>query len=186
MARISVVQYEQAEGELKSIYDDLMEERGKLSEVLKIQSLHPETIKSHTQLYLDIMLTQSPLTRAERELIATVVSVINGCNYCQIHHSTALNAYWKDQERINKLLKDYKLASLSSKEMVMCDFAVHLTKNPSEHEKNNYTETLKEVGLDDRSILDLVLVISYFNFVNRTVLALGVQLEQDKGEGYIY
>lgn len=186
MARINVVQYEQAEAELKGIYDELIQKRGKLSEVLKIQSLHPETIKSHTQLYLDIMFAQSPLTRAERELIATVVSVANGCMYCQVHHSTALNAYWKDQERINTLLKDYKSAGLTTKEIVMCDFAIRLTKNPAEHEKESFTETLRNAGLDDRAILDLVLVTSYFNFVNRTVLALGVQLEQDKAEGYKY
>ena len=186
MARINVIPYEQAEGELKSIYDDLIQKRGKLSQVLMIQSLHPETIKSHTQLYLDLMFAQSPLTRAERELIATVVSVANGCNYCQVHHSTALNAYWKDQQRINTLLTDYNSASLTRKEIAMCDFAIQLTKKPGEHEKGSFTDTLKDIGLDDRSILDLVLVISYFNFVNRTVLALGVQLEEDKGEGYKY
>ena len=41
-------------------------------------------------------------------------------------------------------------------------------------------------GLVERAILDAALVIAYFNFVNRLVLGLGVQLEQDKGEGYKY
>ena len=46
-------------------------------------------------------------------------------------------------------------------------------------------EQLKQEGLDDRAVLDAALVISYFNFVNRMVLGLGVHLEEDAG-GYEY
>ncbi len=45
---------------------------------------------------------------------------------------------------------------------------------------------LKETGLDDRAILDATLVVAYFNFVNRMVLSLGVQLEEQNGEGFRY
>lgn len=186
MSRIASIPYEQADGELKSIYDDLIHKRGRLSAVLMIQSLSPATIKSHTQLYLDIMFAQSPLTRIEREVIATVVSVANRCHYCQIHHSTALNNYWKDDIRVQKLLENYRAADLSEKELIICNYAIHLTKNPGEHESTNFTEQLKKVGCDDRAILDITLVTSYFNFVNRMVLALGVQLENEFVDGYKY
>jgi len=68
----------------------------------------------------------------------------------------------------------------------MCDFAVHLTKNPATHEATDFTSALKEAGLSDEAILDVALVTSYFNFVNRMVLSLGVQLEEHQGEGYKY
>lgn len=42
---------------------------------------------------------RSGLKRAERELIAVVVSATNGCAYCVQHHAEALNSYWKDSER---------------------------------------------------------------------------------------
>jgi alkylhydroperoxidase family enzyme len=45
---------------------------------------------------------------------------------------------------------------------------------------------MKDSGLDDRSILDAALVIAYFNFVNRLVLGLGVETEQEGTGGYIY
>ena len=63
---------------------------------------------------------------------------------------------------------------------------MHLTQNPVAHEQQNFTSPLKDKGLDDAAILDVVLVTSYFNFVNRMVLSLGVQLEEHKGEGYKY
>ncbi len=186
MARIKVIQHEEAEGELKSIYDDLVVTRGQLSEVLKIQSLHPSSIKSHTAFYMDIMFGKSALSRAEKEMIAVVVSVVNGCMYCQTHHGTALNNYWKDESRIEQLKSNYNHAGLSEKEVAMCHFSVHLTQYPAAHENEDYTQQLRNKGLDDSAILDVVLVTSYFNFVNRMVMALGVQLEEHKGEGYKY
>ncbi len=186
MARIKVIQYEEAEGELKTVYDDIIAKRGQLSEVLKIQSLHPSFIKSHTAFYMDIMFSKTALSRAEKEMIAVVISVVNGCMYCQTHHGTALNNYWKDKNRIEQLKSNYHSAGLSEKEHAMCDFSVHLTQYPAAHENKDYTQQLRDKGLDDSSILDVVLVTSYFNFVNRMVLSLGVQLEEHKGEGYKY
>lgn len=105
MARIKVIQHEEAGNELKSTYNELIAKRGKLSEVLKIQSLHPASIRSHVNFYMDIMFSKTALSRAEKELIAVVVSVANGCLYCQTHHGAALNAYWKDKEIIEHLKK---------------------------------------------------------------------------------
>lgn len=50
----------------------------------------------------------------------------------------------------------------------------------------NRTENLRQGGFDDRAILDATLVVAYFNFVNRIVLALEVQIEEKAGEGYKY
>ncbi len=186
MARIKVIEYEEANTELKATYDELIAKRGKLSEVLKIQSLHPASIQSHMAFYMDIMFSRTALSRTEKEMIAVVVSAANGCMYCQTHHATALNAYWKSDERISQLRTDYRTAQLSTKEEAMCDFAVHLTNNPAAHQDKDFTEAIKQAGLSDEGILDVVLVTSYFNFVNRMVLGLGVQLEEHRGEGYKY
>ena len=67
MANIKVVQHEEATGRLKEIYDDLIEKRGMLAEVNKIQSLNPETIVAHMDLYKSIMFGQSPLSRAKKK-----------------------------------------------------------------------------------------------------------------------
>ena len=59
MPYINVIEHSQAEGQLKSIYDDLVEKRGKLAEVHKIQSLNPPTIVAHMDLYMSIMFGKS-------------------------------------------------------------------------------------------------------------------------------
>lgn len=186
MTRIKVIQQAEATGRLKEIYDDLVKKRGQLAEVHKIQSLRPESIVNHMDLYLEIMFSKSELSRAEREMMAVVTSVSNQCFYCQIHHANALNNYWKNDEKIEKLRKNFKNANLNEKEIALCSYAKKLTLNPSEFQNPENIENLKNIGLSDEAILDATLVVAYFNFVNRMVLALGVELEKDNGTGYNY
>lgn len=186
MPHIEIIDYKNAEGRLKEIYDDILQKRGKLADVHKIQSLNPETIVAHMDLYMSIMFSQSPLSRAQREMIAVMVSVANNCEYCQQHHGAALNNYWKDEARVNTLIKDFNQANLSEKDWMLCAYAQELTLEPQKFEKGNFVEPMKRKGITDREILDATLVVAYFNFVNRLVLGLGVKLEEDKGTGYKY
>ncbi|MBI3134742.1 MAG: peroxidase-related enzyme [Bacteroidetes bacterium] len=185
MAHIKVIQHEQATGLLKKTYDVLVESRGKLAEVHKIQSLNPESIIKHMDLYMSIMYARSPLSRAQREMIAVVVSVTNKCSYCRQHHAEALNHYWRDDIKLKKFINDFTKADLISPDLLLCELAAQLTKYP-EKSTESLIESLKELEIDDRAVLDATLVIAYFNFVNRIVLGLGVELEQDDGPGYKY
>ncbi|MFO7923042.1 MAG: peroxidase-related enzyme [Bacteroidales bacterium] len=184
MARIRVIESGDATGRLREIYDDIFLKRGKLAEVHKIQSLRPESIVNHMDLYMEIMFTKSDLSRAEREMMAVVVSVSNGCEYCRLHHAEALNHYWKDDLRISSLSTGFKNAGLSEKETLLCRFARELTLRPESFHKDSMIEDMKNTGLTDNAILDATLVVAYFNFVNRIVLALGVESDPEELRGY--
>ena len=186
MPRIKVVTYEKATGRLKEIYDELVSKRGKLADVHTIQSLRPESIVKHMDLYLEIMFSHSELSRAQREMMAVVVSAANGCSYCIAHHSQALHHYWKDMVRIKSLINDYSTLGLTANDEALCRFARHLTKSPEAHEAGDFTGSLRDDGLSDQAILDATLVIAYFNFVNRIVLALGVASNADESQDYRY
>jgi uncharacterized peroxidase-related enzyme len=186
MNRIKIIEPEEATGRLKEIYNDIVRKRGKLADVHKIQSLRPESIVQHMDLYLEIMFSKSELSRSEREMMAVVVSVANGCEYCQIHHAQALNHYWKNDERVGKLRIDFEEADLSSRELVLCSFANLLTVRPEAYADKKYFGPVKKIGLTDKGILDATLVVSYFNFVNRMVLALGLEAAEEEMKGYKY
>ncbi len=124
--------------------------------------------------------------REIREMIAVVVSVANGCLYCRKHHADALNHYWKDETKIKLLIQEDSPAFLSARELALCRYARILTLEPHAHEKHDYTQSLRDVGLEDAAILDATLIVAYFNFVNPIVLSLGVELEVDDGKGYKY
>ncbi|MDT8394188.1 MAG: peroxidase-related enzyme [Bacteroidales bacterium] len=186
MARISVIEYEEANGRLLEIYNELIEKRGKLAEIHKIQSLRPESIIRHIDLYLEIMFSKSELSRAEREMMAVVVSAANQCKYCISHHAEALNHYWKDPEKTNTLIEDHSKAGINSRQNALCSFARQLTLQPADFEEDNETNRLRSAGLTDSAILDATLVVAYFNFVNRIVLALRVEPDKNEIKGYKY
>ena len=64
MPNIPVIQPEEATGELKSIYDNLLQSRGQIAEVHKIQSLRPKSIVRHMELYMEIMFSKSDLIKS--------------------------------------------------------------------------------------------------------------------------
>lgn len=187
MPFIEIIEPEEASGSLKKIYEELKRTRGKLARVHKIQSLHPETITSHMDLYMSVMFGKSPLKRAQREMIAVVVSAVNNCEYCLLHHGEALNHYWKDESKVKQLQSDYqKTHTLSETDKKLCVLAEKLTLEPDKIDENADIIPLKEEGLSDRAVLDAVLVISYFNFVNRLVMGLGVETDEKEVKGYKY
>lgn len=186
MAYINVIQPEDAEGDLRKIYEDLKQNRGKLAEVHKIQSLNPESIVRHMDFYMTIMFGNSPLKRKQREMVAVVVSAANECRYCCKHHGAALENFWKDSQQVEQLQQDYTALDLSPVDRLLCEYAEALTRQPHSMDQQRFDLRLRGHGLSDRAILDVTLVISYFNFVNRMVLGLGVEVEKDEGKGYKY
>ncbi len=186
MPFIEVIPYEKAEGELKQIYGQLIEARGKLAAVHTIQSLNPPTIVAHMDLYLKVMFGKSPLRRYQREMMAVVVSAANNCSYCVRHHAQALNLHWKDSQKVDQLIDDYRRLPMKQEDQLLCELAEKLTLDPAFDGKEKLLDKLKLLGLTDRALLDATLVIAYFNFVNRIVLGLGVALEADGGSGYKY
>ncbi len=186
MARIKIIPYGEATGRLKEIYDGLIDKRGKLADIHQIQSLRPESIVKHMELYMEIMFTRSELSRAQREMIAVAVSVANGCNYCRAHHEMALRHYVKEEEKIQAIVDYQKFSALNDQDAALCFFARHLTLNPQSHEEEDFSRTLKKAGFSDAAILDAVLVTAYFNFVNRIALSLGLGISEDEIAGYKY
>lgn len=81
MAWIQIVDEDEATGLLKSEYRAASQRRGRVYNILKVQSLNPAALHAGLQLYLVAMLGESRLTRAEREMLATVVSWANHCFY---------------------------------------------------------------------------------------------------------
>lgn len=82
MAWIRTVPPEEARGLLAEIYAAAAARAGRVFQVLRLQSLWPRALRASTDLYLELMGSpDGPLSRAQRELVATVVSRANRCHY---------------------------------------------------------------------------------------------------------
>lgn len=185
MSWIKEIDQENADGLLKEVYTDILNKRGKISNVMKIHSLDPDTMKNHLDLYLSIMFSEDSLSREERELIAVVVSALNDCSYCLNHHAEALNVYWKDDSKIDILINDYKSIDFPIRTLAILNYAEKLTITPGLVNEFD-VQNLRIHDLTDEDILKINLIVSYFNFVNRIANGLGVEYSEEEVKGYKY
>jgi uncharacterized peroxidase-related enzyme len=74
------------------------------------------------------------------------------------------------------LERDYTTAPLTSEERVMADYVVKLTRDATQVQPGDH-ERLRQAGFDDRAILQITLIASWFNYINRVADALGVGRE---------
>ena len=93
-------------------------------------------------------------------------------------HAEFLRRVTLDDELIAALRADYKTAPITEAERAMCDYVVQLTKDavkihPGHHEK------LRANGFDDTAILQITLIASWFNYINRVADALGIGRENE-------
>ena len=185
MAWIRVVDEKTADEELLKVYQNVKGNRGKLSNILSVHSLNPSALQTHMDLYMAIMFGRSGLSREEREMIAIVVSSADQCSYCINHHAAALGHYWNDEGKLRSFIEDYKAIDLSPRMEAVLNYAFKLTITPHAMVEENVQE-LRETGCTDEDILAVNLIASYFNFVNRIALGLGVSFSPDEVEGYKY
>jgi uncharacterized peroxidase-related enzyme len=81
-----------------------------------------------------------------------------------------------DEEMVRALEADYKTAPISEQDRVMLDYVVQITKDATRISRADH-ERLRAVGFDDRGILQITLIASWFNYINRAADALGVGRE---------
>jgi len=81
MAWIKIIPREEATGELVEQYDRIGGPKGNVANILAVHSLNPAALRAHYDLYRTLMFGPSELSRAQREMIAVVVSSVNRCHY---------------------------------------------------------------------------------------------------------
>lgn len=149
---------------INEVYRLIETERGGLATIYTSFSEFPEGIQAHYQFYKSIMLEDGlPLDREDREYLAVEVSKANACPYCTAHHTEALK---NTKAQLNK----HKRQALSS-------LAEILTKAP--WKSSILLSVFLESGYTEAQWQHAIMVVSYFNFVNRCAQARGLEIESD-------
>ncbi|HEY1271385.1 MAG TPA: hypothetical protein VGF08_05350 [Terriglobales bacterium] len=81
-----------------------------------------------------------------------------------------------DEDLVRALEKDYNTAPISRQERVMLDYVIKLTKDATQVRPEDH-ERLRNAGFEDKAILQITLIASWFNYINRVADALGVGRE---------
>jgi uncharacterized peroxidase-related enzyme len=163
---------EDAPAAVKELFDEASERVGFLPNVLRIYALRPRHLELWNAFYEDLMRGESALSKAQREMIAVVVSTINRCHYCMVSHGAALRKLTDDPVLVEQLRTNYTYADIEPRERAMLDFAVKLTEQSHRCSEED-VEALREAGWSDEDIMDIVEVAAMFNFTNRLASGLG-------------
>lgn len=184
MSWIETIGPEEAEGRLAALYARVGNPDGTVDQVMQVHSLSPDSLHGHFEVYLAAMHRPSPLSRAERELVGSFVSMHNGCEYCLRHHSAGLRRLLpEDRAALAAALEAgvdprTREGLVSERERAMLDYAERLSASPGEA-REAWIADLRAASLTDREILDVACVIAYFHYANRIVLGLGATLEPE-------
>jgi uncharacterized peroxidase-related enzyme len=158
--------------EVRALWAKPLERLGFVPNVLRVFALRPNHLLAWWAYYDELLRGESGLTKAQREMIAVVVSAANRCHYCIVSHSAALRKLTEDPMLADQLATGYKYADLEPRERAMLDFAVKLTE-ASDRCTDEDIAALREIGWSDEEIMDIAQVAAMFNFTNRLASGLG-------------
>lgn len=174
-AWVQIVTENEAEGQLRAVYAELLGERqqGNVPDFLRLHSLVPSAIVPLAKLHRAIAYGPGELSRVQRELIATVVSVINGCKLCEELHSRLLLHRTRDEALVAQVVRDFRTAPLSAADRALLEYAAKLTSAPSAVVSED-VERLRTLGFDDAAIVEIATQTALFNYLNRVIQGLGL------------
>ena len=151
---------------------------GYVPNVLRAYAFDETKFDAFSAMYNDLMLSDSGLSKLEREMIAVVVSSINKCFYCLTAHGQAVRALSGDPKLGEMLLMNWRVADLDTRQTAMLTFAEKTTKASAEVTEDDRT-ALRTVGFTDRDIWDIASVTGFFNMTNRMASATDMRPNDD-------
>ncbi len=161
------------DGDLREYFALCEEKLGFVPNVLAAHSFSSAKLRVFRELYDELMLADSGLSKLEREMIAVVVSSANHCLYCLVAHGAAVRKLSGDPLLGEALVMNYREAALTPRQRAMLDFAWKATTQPRKTGAEDRAR-LREAGFDERDLWDIANVTGFFNFSNRVAMATGM------------
>lgn len=157
---------------LQTLFRKAVQEIGFLPNVFQAYAWRPDRFSAWFTHYRLLTEPTATLTAADREMIAVVVSHINSCTYCLVSHGHGLRAELRDGALADRIAINWRHADLDDRQWAICAYADKLTRTPAEIGPDDL-ESLRNAGLSDIDIWDVVELAAMYSFTNRVSLAMG-------------
>lgn len=158
--------------------DGLVDPARAKSDYFMLLARDPDILGSRTRTDKDIFYnTKGGLPRAERELAAAATSRLNGCIYCASVHARFASTFSKRRDDVQRLLDEGVGVDLDPRWNAIVAASIALTRTPSAFGPE-HVAALRDSGLTDADIVDVVNGASFFNWANRLMLSLGEPAEK--------
>lgn len=154
---------------MREIFPSLPKE----AQLLDLFRLFPHAIQPLLEYHDRVLRDWSPLTVAERELIAAYVSALNACDFCHGAHAIAAAAHGVDEGVIERLIENPETSGVDQRLIPVLAYARVLTQAPARIAPS-HAEAVYAAGWDERALHDAIAVTALFNMMNRIVLGAGI------------
>ena len=163
--------------------DDLPEDLAKLfakaqanlgfvPNVFRAMAYRPDHMRAWFSHFKQLHIPTDHLSAADREMIAVVVSMANGCLYCLVAHGAALREALGDPVLADRITLDWRRAGLDDRRVAICEYAEKITRRPTETSSDDIAY-LQSFGLTLEETWDVAEVAAMYNFTNRMAMATG-------------
>jgi uncharacterized peroxidase-related enzyme len=126
----------------------------------------PDEFRAFIAYHDALMLRESGLTKAEREMIVVATSGVNHCQYCVVAHGAILRIYAKDPQMADQVAIHHPKADITERQKAMLDFSVKLARTPEAMSEGDY-QNLRDHGFSDEDIWDIGAITALFGLSNR-------------------
>lgn len=168
MAFIKTVPADQAEGILSEIYQEDMKTKGYVANYTSAFSLRPDVYRAWQNLLSSI---RSRMRLRRYELVTLAAAQALKCTYCMLAHGSVLRKNFFGPSELAAVARDFRNAALPAEEVAIMEFAQKVTLEPSQTTQRDF-DLLREKGLSDEEILDIVLTVTARNFMSKTLDAV--------------
>ena len=165
MSLLQVATMQEAQGEVKEIFNEVEKAFGAVTEGLSLWALNPEALKFQWDSIKEQMECDED-TQKMYTLIRYIVSEKNHCKYCiGLNGGMLINMYGMTKEELDEVAGDLSVAKLTPKNQKLLEFALRSISEPQSIKQQDIQE-LYALGLNDKEIFDLVLTASMMLVVN--------------------
>jgi uncharacterized peroxidase-related enzyme len=153
---------------------EVQEKAGFVPNVFLALARRPAEFRAFFAYHDALMLRDSGLTKAEREMIVVAVAGANDCLYCFVAHGAILRVYAKEPRIADQVGINYRKAAITPRQRAMLAFALKVAASSSEIADADYA-TLRDHGFDDEDIWDIGNISAFFCLSNRMANLIGLQ-----------
>jgi uncharacterized peroxidase-related enzyme len=166
ISRYPVPKLEELPQDIREKMLAVQDKAGFIPNVFVTLAHRPDEFRAFFAYHDALMLRDSGLTKAEREMIVVATSGVNHCPYCVIAHGAILRIYAKNPYVADEVAIDHHKADISERQQAMLDFAVKLARTPEAIAESDRAK-LKQHGFSEEDIWDIGGITALFALSNR-------------------
>ena len=166
ISRFEVPEFQSLPEDIQTRITEIQEKAGFIPNVFLALAYRPDELRAFMAYHDALILRDSGLSKAEKEMIIVATSAKNDCLYCVVAHGAILRIYAKDSKISDQIATDYTKADITEKQKAMLDFAVKTATNAAKISAADL-EQLRTYGFSENDIWDIGAITALFALSNR-------------------